>query len=216
MTNRSSERRLRPTGTAAPHADGAGPGTASPDPAGPGTASPDPARPGTASPDTAGPLPGDANAGVDLLQTVTSFDRLLRLLRRLTTPDGLSLTAASTLYLLDEAGAQRISDLAVAEGVTQPGMTQLISRLERDGLAERRGDPADRRVVAVAITQAGRELVARRRQARAERLAGLLADVSPEERAAIVTSLAVLDRLAGPARNPVEYGPSVEPGSGTR
>ncbi|GAA3757799.1 hypothetical protein GCM10022225_48820 [Plantactinospora mayteni] len=64
-------------------------------------------------------------------------------------------------------------------------MTQLITRLERDGLAERRSDPADRRVVVVAITATGRDLVRRRRQARAEKLSALLADVSAEERAAI-------------------------------
>lgn len=29
---------------------------------------------------------------------------------------------------------RRLSDLAVREGVTQPAMTQLVSRLERDGL----------------------------------------------------------------------------------
>ena len=81
---------------------------------------------------------GSSDGDPDLLRTVNSFDRVLRLLRRLTTPDGLSLTAASTLYRLDEFGAHRLSDLAVAEGVTQPGMTQLVSRLQRDGLAERR------------------------------------------------------------------------------
>ncbi|MEO3923049.1 MarR family transcriptional regulator [Micromonosporaceae bacterium B7E4] len=136
-------------------------------------------------------------AGPDLLRTVTSFDRLLRLLRRLTTPDGLSLTAASTLYRLEEFGAQRVSELTAAEGVTQPGMTQLITRLERDGLAERRSDPADRRVVVVAITPAGRDLVVRRRRARAEKLSALLAGVSADERAAIELSLRVLERLAG-------------------
>ncbi|MFK3979951.1 MarR family winged helix-turn-helix transcriptional regulator [Micromonospora sp. NPDC050397] len=137
-----------------------------------------------------------SNGDPDLLRTVTSFDRVLRLLRRLTTPDGLSLTAASTLYRLDEFGAHRLSDLAVAEGVTQPGMTQLVSRLQRDGLAERRGDPADGRVVVVDITEAGRELVLARRRARAETLASLLADLSEREREAVVTSLRVLDRLA--------------------
>lgn len=66
---------------------------------------------------------GTSDGETDLLRTVNSFDRVIRLLRRLTTPDGLSLTAASTLYRLDEFGAHRLSDLAVAEGVTQPGMT---------------------------------------------------------------------------------------------
>ncbi|WP_329107807.1 MarR family transcriptional regulator [Micromonospora sp. NBC_01699] len=139
---------------------------------------------------------GPADGDPDLLRTVHSFDRVVRLLRRLTTPDGLSLTAASTLYRLDEFGAHRLSDLAIAEGVTQPGMTQLVSRLQRDGLAERRSDPADRRVVVVDITPAGRELVLRRRATRAGKLAELLADLSADERAAVVTSLRVLDRLA--------------------
>ena len=143
---------------------------------------------------------GSSDGDPDLLRTVNSFDRVVRLLRRLTTPDGLSLTAASTLYRLDEFGAHRLSDLAVVEGVTQPGMTQLVSRLQRDGLAERKSDPADRRVVVVEITEAGRELVRLRRTARAEKLAELLADLSAQERAAVVTSLHVLDRLA--ARTP--------------
>lgn len=137
-----------------------------------------------------------SDGGLDLLRTVTSFDRVLRLLRRLTTPDGLSLTAASTLYRLDEFGAHRLSDLAVAEEVTQPGMTQLVSRLQRDGLAERKSDPTDGRVVVVEITAAGHELVLSRRRARAEKLAELLADLSEQERAAVLTSLQVLDRLA--------------------
>ncbi|GIG85885.1 MarR family winged helix-turn-helix transcriptional regulator [Plantactinospora endophytica] len=166
----------------------------------------------TTRPPEAGPEAGEAA----LLRTVTSFDRLLGLLRRLSTPDGLSLTAASTLYRLEEFGAHRVSDLAVAEGVTQPGMTQLVSRLERDGLAERRSDPADRRVVAVAITPAGRELVRHRRRARAAKLSELLGDVSAEERAAIELSLRVLERLAAaspPAAVPVPTPTTTEPGT---
>ncbi|MBF9129974.1 MarR family transcriptional regulator [Plantactinospora sp. S1510] len=159
------------------------------------------------------PVDGPDAAEADLLRTVTSFDRLLRLLRRLTTPDGLSLTAASTLYRLEEFGPQRISDLAVAEGVTQPGMTQLVTRLERDGLAERRGDQGDRRVVTVAITEAGRELVLRRRRARATKLSHLLDGVSAEERAAIELSLRVLDRLADSASAPTSTSTSTEVGS---
>jgi DNA-binding MarR family transcriptional regulator len=98
---------------------------------------------------------------------------------------------------LERSGAHRLSDLAVAEGVTQPGMTQLVSRLERDGLAERRPDPADGRVVVVRITAAGREFVRRRRATRAQRLSELLAHVPPADRAALVGALPALDRLAG-------------------
>ena len=133
--------------------------------------------------------------GAEFVQLVGGFERLVGLLRRRTTPDGMSLTAASTLYRLYECGAHRLSDLAVAEGVTQPGMTQLVSRLERDGLAERRADPADGRVVLVEITAAGRERVLERRRARADKLAELLVGLPAEDRAAILRALQVVERI---------------------
>jgi DNA-binding MarR family transcriptional regulator len=41
------------------------------------------------------------------------------------------------------------------EGVTQPAMTVLVRVLEQSGLAERRGDPTDKRVALVSVTEAG-------------------------------------------------------------
>lgn len=136
------------------------------------------------------------DAGVDPARVTAAFERLFELLRRLT-PDTTSLTTASTLRRLDQFGDHRLSDLAVVEGVTQPAMTQLVSRLERGGFAARASDPTDGRVVVVRVTDAGRELVRRRRQIRSERLAELLAELSPADRAAIVAALPALDRLSG-------------------
>jgi DNA-binding MarR family transcriptional regulator len=144
-----------------------------------------------------------ATVGSDSVQIATAFERLFELLRRVSPPGDMSLTTASTLRRLERHGPHRLSDLALAEGVTQPAMTQLVSRLERDGLAERRGDPADGRVVVVRITRAGREIVRRRRARRAESLAGLLAELSPADRSAIVAALPALERLSG-----LEPGPA--------
>jgi DNA-binding MarR family transcriptional regulator len=132
----------------------------------------------------------------DQLQLVKSFERLFVLLRRLNPQQDLSLTAASTLRTLERHGPHRLSDLASAEGVTQPAMTQLVSRLERAGLAERRTDPADGRVVVVDIADAGRDLLQRRREARAGRLAALMAELDDADRAAIMAALPAFDRLA--------------------
>ena len=67
------------------------------------------------------------------------------------------MTAAATLASLERLGPQRLTDLAAREGVTQPAMTQLITRLEEAGLARREASPDDGRVVLVAITErAGR------------------------------------------------------------
>jgi DNA-binding MarR family transcriptional regulator len=103
-----------------------------------------------------------------------TLEGLLAVLRRLG-PADLSLTAASTLRRLALSGPHRICDLAVREGVTQPAMTQPVSRLERDGLARRYADPADGRGVEVRATPAGRELLRHRRDTRAAELGRLLA-----------------------------------------
>lgn len=159
--------------------------------------------------DTGTDAAGDAGSGAggggtdaDVVRLATAVERFTRVLRRLTAPDGMSLTTVATLVRLDDLGPHRLSELAAAEGVTQPGMTQLVSRLEREGLAQRRGDPADGRVVVVEITAAGRESILRRRRERAGKLSGLLADLPAEDRAAITRSLEVLDRLAGRLSGP--------------
>ncbi|GAB4058060.1 MarR family transcriptional regulator [Catellatospora paridis] len=137
------------------------------------------------------PLIADT-AQQDLALTV---QRLFGALRRLS-PPGISLSAAATLATLEREGPQRLTELAVREGVTQPAMTQIVTRLERDALAARTADPADRRVVLVEITQAGRDLLRHRRDVRAERVAALLAQLDPADRAAVEAALPALGRLA--------------------
>ena len=70
------------------------------------------------------------------------MERLIGLFRSLSPASGLSLTAAATLATLERSGPSRLTWLAVREGVTQPAMTQLISRLEEAGLVQRAADPA--------------------------------------------------------------------------
>ena len=69
----------------------------------------------------------------------------------------LSRTAASVLATLRDIGPRRITELAESEGIAQPTVTTLVGRLERDGLVERRPDPADARAVLVHLSGAGLE-----------------------------------------------------------
>src|ERR1700761_3691269 len=109
------------------------------------------------------------------------LERILGLFRSLTpAAGGLSMTAASTRASLERLGPQRLTQLAAREGVTQPAMTQLISRLEDSGLVRREASQEDGRVVLVVITDEGRAMLARRRAGRAERLAAIIAQLSPE------------------------------------
>ncbi|MER7544295.1 MarR family transcriptional regulator [Spirillospora sp. NPDC127506] len=141
----------------------------------------------------------DSPSPPDELELAAGLGRLYSLMRALSQPRDLSMTTVSTLATLERFGPRRVTELAVFEGVTQPAMTQLVSRLEREGMAERRALPGDRRVVAVHITEAGRAELARRRAAQAKRLAGLLAGLPAADREAIAAALPALDRLAGAA-----------------
>jgi len=129
-----------------------------------------------------------------------ALERLIGLFRSLSPASGMSLTSAATLATLDRSGPSRLTWLAGREGVTQPAMTQLIARLEDAGLVDRAADPADGRVVQVRITADGRAMLAGRRAVRAERVAGLLARLSPDERAALAAALPAMDALANAER----------------
>lgn len=137
---------------------------------------------------------------MDSSEVAAGLERLLSLIRWLS-PPGLSLTAAATLTTLERSGPRRLTNLAADEGVTQPAMTQLVGRLEVSGLVERCADPDDGRVVHVQITDAGRDLVARRRAARAERLSGLLATLGPADQEALAAALPAINALASARRD---------------
>jgi DNA-binding MarR family transcriptional regulator len=117
----------------------------------------------------------------------------------------LSLTAASTLATLERTGPRRVTDLALAEGVTQPSMTAVITQLQHLGLAERRRDPADGRVVLVAITTAGRRHLTASRSAGASVFTALIDKLPEQDAAALSAALpafrGLLD-LADASRHP--------------
>jgi DNA-binding MarR family transcriptional regulator len=135
---------------------------------------------------------------VDRSELAGRLDDVVIGLRRLTLHrQGLSLTAAATLTTLRRSGPARLTELAVSEGVTQPSMTALVARLTDAGLVRRRTDPGDRRAVLVELTPAGAELLDRRREDRAARLAGPLGELAEDDVRVITAALPALGRLAG-------------------
>jgi DNA-binding MarR family transcriptional regulator len=76
-------------------------------------------------------------------------------------------------------------------------MTQLVTRLEGQGLVERVKEQADARVVLVRATRAGHALVERRRSARASQLADLFAVLPKPEQDALTAALPAIHHLAG-------------------
>ncbi|MFD7442979.1 MarR family winged helix-turn-helix transcriptional regulator [Streptomyces sp. NPDC059909] len=96
--------------------------------------------------------------------------------------------------------------LAAAEGVAQPSMTALVHRLEAQGLASLVDHPEDGRVRLVAITDAGREVLAERRRAQCAWVTDLLAALPEQDvRAlgeAMHTALPIVRRMVQTAPRP--------------
>lgn len=109
--------------------------------------------------------------------------------------DGRDLTPMqwAVLAKLDEEGAtsqNRLGRLAAMDGATVKGV---VDRLTERGLVDTRADPDDRRHRVVALTAAGRRLVARSRAAAAAITEETLRPLSAGERSAL---LALLRKLA--------------------
>jgi DNA-binding MarR family transcriptional regulator len=90
----------------------------------------------------------------------------------------------------------RLTELIATEQVTQSAITQLVTRLERDGYVERKPDPSDGRAVLVHITPQGAEIIDSRRFDRIKQIAKLMEGLAPEEKKSIATALPALKKLA--------------------
>ena len=108
---------------------------------------------------------------------------------------GTSLTSRNVLAALAAEGPSRLTALATATGIAQPAMTQLVGRLERDGLVVRLVDPEDARATLVAITDAGRALRAELHQSAHERMAELLDRLSADDQATLALAMRVATPL---------------------
>lgn len=71
---------------------------------------------------------------------------------------GLSIAKAAALGILAEAGDPlTLGELAERNHCVRSNITQLVDRLEKDGLVRRVNDPADRRMRRAALTPSGRK-----------------------------------------------------------
>lgn len=137
--------------------------------------------------------------------------------RHLVDRAGLTMSALYVLGRLDREGALRLTALATAEGLSQPSMTQLVQRLERQGLTARVDDPQDGRAALIYLADAGQALLARQRQDRRNRLGQLLATLSPDDHAALSlaahVALPILQRLIDTATSGVSGTTAVSSGT---
>ncbi|WP_019925256.1 MarR family transcriptional regulator [Nocardia sp. BMG111209] len=132
-------------------------------------------------------------------ELTAAVEELVRYVRRSTTTGELSTAAAAVLSRLGREGPQRLTELARAEHVSQPSMTQLVTRMERDRLVARGAHRTDGRGVLVEITDNGRIVLSQRQTERSLALGQLVAKLSESERSAVLIALPALARaIHGP------------------
>jgi DNA-binding MarR family transcriptional regulator len=108
---------------------------------------------------------------------------------------GLSPTLTAALATVDRHGPLTPSELAARERVRRPTATRLVARLEQLGVLQRAVDPADRRSSLLSVTPEGRALLDEMRGRKTAFLAHRLAELEPEERAALDRAAGILERL---------------------
>ncbi len=130
----------------------------------------------------------------------------------LTRTCGLSINEFQILLRVDrspEPGV-RLGELCTAVRLTQPSLSRAVARLERHGWLRRAGAPGDGRGVMVALTAAGREVLARASGVHAQTISELLLDrLTPGEQDLLARALTrVAGGHPGPPPRPSDLRPS--------
>lgn len=124
--------------------------------------------------------------------------RLRRLIEKEVSPPGLTLAEFRVLVVLSESGSSPMVDLAKEQMITQAAMTSIVDHLENDNLVKRVRSNTDRRIVNVAITRKGREVLTKGTKLYSNFIEKATANLSDEE---IQSLLTIFDKLLDAAQN---------------
>ncbi len=135
----------------------------------------------------------------DVASAVQAAVRLLvQRLRQTEAVEGdLTSSETSALARLDRTGPTTATELARLERISPQSMGATVAALEERGLVSRQADPADGRRAILSLTQAGQELLRRRRSARSELLSQALAsNFTRAELKQLQVAAPLIERLA--------------------
>ncbi|MFJ5307136.1 MarR family winged helix-turn-helix transcriptional regulator [Streptomyces sp. NPDC088350] len=129
---------------------------------------------------------------------LASIGVLVRRARQVPVEGGLTMPERTALSQLDRAGPTTSSALAREAQITAQAMGATLNALRARGLVERRPDPDDGRRVVLTVTDAGRQALKDKRNARAELLARAMTSgaFTPAELKQLAATTALLERLA--------------------
>lgn len=132
-------------------------------------------------------LPGtDTEAMALLLNLIRMANRVVQDFEtNVHRPLGLSWAGFRILFTLFVMGSMEQHDVARYAGVSRAAASSVLATLERDGHVARERSASDRRMVAVALTPAGRRLVTEAYEGQREREPGWVAPLDGDDRATL-------------------------------
>jgi len=136
-------------------------------------------------------------------KTVDDVERLLRTVSMIIKKRGREILAEfeitppqfNALLTLIQNGNLTIGDLGEKMYLACSTATDLVDRMERNGLVVRERDTADRRVIRLRVLERGHQMLEAVMQARRKYLSGVLERVSVDETATMVAALNHLSEL---------------------
>ena len=120
------------------------------------------------------------------------FTRIITGLSRSLSEEELSVAQVATLYLLDEHGSRRMSDVAADLARPAPATSRMVDDLVSRKLVRRVEDPSDRRAKLLSLTPQGQAFIVRAGEAR---LQTVVETVSSLPKQAAQELLATITRL---------------------
>lgn len=133
---------------------------------------------------------------------LTLGTRLKRLGERLQSQTQILLDDAGTdlpashfpvLAALDRLGALNVGELSEAVGVSQPGVTRLLDKLEADGLVCSTQSAGDRRVRTIELSKAGSQLISKSKREAWPVIEAAVADACEGRARSLLSALAALE-----------------------
>jgi DNA-binding MarR family transcriptional regulator len=129
---------------------------------------------------------------------LTSVSVLVRRVRQVPVDGGLTMPERTALSQLERSGPTTSSALAREAQITAQAMGATLNALRARGLVERSPDPDDGRRAVLTVTDAGRQALRNKRNARAELIAQALTGgaFTPAELEQLAAVAPLLERLA--------------------
>ncbi|HXH13666.1 MAG TPA: MarR family transcriptional regulator [Alphaproteobacteria bacterium] len=131
----------------------------------------------------------------DIMETIPVVMRFIRGEMRRQRTRSLSVPQFRALVFLSRHPGASLSSVADYLGVTRPTTSVLVERLVRRGLVTRTAHPEERRRIVLALTPTGAHELQRARDVARNRIAAVLAGLSPMELCHISAGMMLLERV---------------------